>query len=92
MEGMDWIRRKTYKNSLRTTVPHEVMEANLLHGVPIIKAWREHLGLPQEQLAKKTGMKQPALARIESGGVKPRHATIVKLSAVLGVAPSLLEE
>lgn len=77
---------------LKDTVPHDIVEANVLHGVPIIKAWREHMGMTQEQLAEKIGVKQPSLARIESGTVKPRHSTIIKLSAVFGIKPSLLEE
>jgi len=81
-----------HKNVLRDTIPHEVVEANALHDVPIIKAWREHLGMTQEQLAEKAGMKQSALARLESGAIKPRTATLVKLSKAMGVKPSLLEE
>jgi DNA-binding XRE family transcriptional regulator len=78
--------------SLRNSIPQAVVEANVLHDVPIIKAWREYLGLTQEQVAHKAGMKQPSLARIESGAVKPRNATLIKLSAVFGVNPALLEE
>jgi len=78
--------------ALRNSIPQAVVEANVLHDVPIIKAWREHLGLTQEQVAQQVGMKQPSLARIETGAVKPRHSTLVKLSAVFGVNPSLLEE
>ena len=77
--------------ALRETIPQAVVKANVLHDVPIIKAWREYLGLTQEQVAEKIGMKQPSLARIESGSVKPRHSTIIKLSTVLGVSPALLE-
>lgn len=75
---------------LRDTIPHSVVEANIVHDVPIIKAWREHLGLTQTELAQKASMKQSALARIESGSVLPRHSTILKLSAAMGVNPELL--
>ena len=81
-----------HKNLLRATLPHEVVEANVLHHVPIIKAWREHLGMTQEQLAEKSGMKQSALARLESGNGKPRSSTLAKLAAALGVRSDLLEE
>lgn len=76
----------------RNSIPQSVVEANLLHGVPIIKAWREYLKLTQEQVASQIGMKQPSLARIETGAVKPRKATLVKLAALFGVTPELLEE
>lgn len=77
---------------LRDTIPHAVVEANVLHGVPIVKAWREHLGLTQQQLAEKAGIKQPALARIESGAVTPRTATLAKLAVALGVKIDLLDD
>ena len=80
----------SYNKSLRDTIPHEVVEANLLHDVPIIKAWREYLGFTQEQLAEKSGMKQSALARIESGTVTPRYSTLVKLATAMELSPELL--
>lgn len=81
------------KSALRETIPHEVVSANILRSVPIIKAWREHLGMTQEQLAEKAGMKQSALARLESGTAgKPRVSTLARIAEALGVRASLLEE
>jgi ribosome-binding protein aMBF1 (putative translation factor) len=81
----------SHRQSLRDTIPHEVVEANLLNDVPIIKAWREYLGFTQAQLAEKSGMKQSALARIESGTITPRHSTIVKLAAAMELRAELLD-
>ena len=83
---------RPYFEQENDTIPHEVVVANAVNNVPIIKAWREYFGFTQEQLAEKIGIKQPALARLESGKVKPRHSTVIKLSAVFGIKPSLLEE
>jgi len=47
----------------------------------MIRAWREHLSLTQAQVAKRAGMAQAAVARIERGESKPRTATLAKLSA-----------
>ncbi len=81
-----------HQNALRDTIPHEVVKANVIHDVPIIKAWREYLGMTQEQLAEKVNMKQSALARLESGSGKPRAATLIKLATAFGIKPELLEE
>lgn len=48
----------------RNSIPQAVLEANVLNNTPIIKAWREHLGLTQVQVAQKTGIKQPSLVPV----------------------------
>jgi transcriptional regulator with XRE-family HTH domain len=45
---------------------------------------REHRGLSQTELAKLTGMKQPQIARLESGAHFPAFVTLQKLLGVLG--------
>ncbi|MBI5314738.1 MAG: helix-turn-helix transcriptional regulator [Nitrospirae bacterium] len=45
---------------------------------------RERRGLSQTELAKLTGMKQPQIARLESGAHFPAFATLQKLLGVLG--------
>lgn len=64
--------------------PNEVVNANL-KGDSLIKAWREHLGLTQEELAAKAGIKQPALARLEKSDANPRTATLKKLADAMGL-------
>ena len=46
---------------------------------------REALGLTQRDLAKKCGIQQPALARIETGKVIPKLNTIIKIAEAVGV-------
>jgi transcriptional regulator with XRE-family HTH domain len=48
------------------------------------RAWREHLGLTQQEVCDRAGLLQPALARIEAGS-KPRKATHDKLAAAMGI-------
>lgn len=50
----------------------------------IVKA-RENLGLTQRDLAKKCGIQQPALARIETCKVIPKINTIIKLAEAVCV-------
>jgi DNA-binding XRE family transcriptional regulator len=64
--------------------PNEVVKANV-RGESLIKAWREYLKLTQAELASKAGMKQSALARLESNTGNPRKSTLIKLAEALGI-------
>lgn len=46
---------------------------------------REALGLTQRDLAKKCGIQQPALARIETCKVIPKLNTVIKIAEAVGV-------
>jgi len=67
------------------TLPHEVVKMSILGGMSLIRAWREHLGLTQEEVAKRMGITQPAYAKIESGKTQPRIATCKRLAEAMGV-------
>ena len=64
--------------------PNEVVKANV-RGDSLLKAWREYLKLTQAELASKAGMKQSALARLESNIANPRKATLLKLAEAMGI-------
>ncbi len=49
----------------------------------IIEA-REEMGLSQRELAGLSGVKQPAIARLESGTTVPRVDTLIRLLVPLG--------
>ena len=70
------------RNELYT--PEEISESDLraLMG-ELVKA-RKELGLSQRELEKISGVKQPVIARIESGVSSPKLDTVVKLLAALG--------
>jgi len=59
-------------------IPHEVVKANVINGVSMIRAWREYVGMTQQELARRAGMTQPALARLEKSDSKPRIGTLIK--------------
>jgi predicted transcriptional regulator len=67
------------------TIPHEVVELVHLQGLSMIRAWREHLGLSQREVAGRMGVSQPAFAKMEAPGVTPRLPTLKKIAAALGV-------
>ncbi len=47
--------------------------------------YRVEHGLTQTALARKLGMKQPAVARLEAGGHNPSFDTLARLSHGLGI-------
>jgi DNA-binding XRE family transcriptional regulator len=45
---------------------------------------RKKQGLSQSEVARRAGLKQPAIARLESGAVKPTLDTIQRVAHALG--------
>lgn len=70
-------------------IPHEVV-SRIVDGASAIRAWREHLGLTQEDVAKRMGISQPAYAQQENVA-KPRKATREKIAAAFGIKADQLE-
>ena len=83
----DWERIKPLLTAARAAdgIPQAVVEAHVLRDVPLIRAWREHLGLTQQAVADAAGMAQPALARLERSEGNPRPATLARLAAAMGI-------
>lgn len=51
-----------------------------------ILAWRRHLGLTQEEFAKRAGIPRPNISDIERGKIDPTLSTVRRLSAALGIS------
>ena len=49
-----------------------------------LAAERERQGLSQELVAAALGTKQPNVARLERGGVDPKHSSLVRYASLLG--------
>ena len=49
-----------------------------------LAAERERQGLSQERVAAALGTKQPNVARLERGGVDPKHSSLVRYASLLG--------
>jgi len=73
-------------------IPHEVVKATLLSNTSIIRAWREHFGLTQQELAQRAGLSQPTLARLEKASARPRTSTLKKLAAAMGITVAQLSD
>jgi ribosome-binding protein aMBF1 (putative translation factor) len=48
-----------------------------------VRVRREELGLTQAELAQRTGLKQPAVARFEAGGTMPTIPMLERLAEAL---------
>ncbi|MGD0220614.1 MAG: helix-turn-helix transcriptional regulator [Acidimicrobiales bacterium] len=45
---------------------------------------REESGITQHELAERLGCKQPAISRLEGGGVSPNMSTLQRIAEALG--------
>ena len=50
----------------------------------LVKYRADH-GLSQADLAARTGLSQPAVARLEAGDIEPRLSTLLRIARALGV-------
>lgn len=81
------------KKEIRSISESEIMHIELVADlVDEIKDKREKLGLTQKELAERTGLKQSAIARMESGGAIPRLDTILKVAIAMGMKFSLIKD
>lgn len=77
--------------ALSSGIPQEVVEAHVMHDTPIVKAWREHLGITQTELAVKMGISQAAVAKFEKTDANLRLTTRKSIAAALGLNPAQLD-
>lgn len=74
------------------TVPGEVVKLMIVDGLSPLAAWRRHRGLSQAALAKKAGLSQVWVGRIEAGGGYGSRDTRRKLAAALEAPVWALED
>lgn len=79
MPYADWLASRDKDKAL---VPNEVVNFVFDHEWTPMRAWREHLGLTQAEVAGRAGVTQAAYAQMENAA-NPRPATIKKIAAAL---------
>lgn len=67
------------------TIPHEVIVLENELDCSLVRAWREHLGLTQAEVAKRMGVSRPAYAQMEAKESRPRVATLKRIAKAMGV-------
>jgi ribosome-binding protein aMBF1 (putative translation factor) len=50
-----------------------------------VRAQRERCGLTQAELARRMGVTQPTIARLEAGGTTPNMGTLRRIAEALGL-------
>lgn len=70
------------------TIPHEVVERMIANDWSLVRAWRDYLGLTQDQVAERLSVSQPSYARMESpkGAASLRSPTIRRIAAAFGIS------
>lgn len=57
---------------------------------PAIRELRKALGIPQAELAKRSGISPSHMNKIEHGVESPKFETAVRIAQALGVAPDVI--
>jgi hypothetical protein len=70
-------------------IPHDVL-SRVIHGASVVRAWREHFGLSQMELAQRMGIpgKEFALQEANDSWWRPLQA---RIAAALGIDPEQLD-
>jgi len=76
-------------NTDHTLIPHDVI-SRTVDGATPIRAWREHLGLTQADLAQRLGISQSAYAQQENS-TRLRKDTRERIAKVLGITGEQLD-
>lgn len=80
------------ERTLRHGVPHAVAKRIMLEDIHPIRAWREHLGLEQAEVAERAGMQRSMLSRIEAGnGGNTRKTTLERIATAMGITAAQLD-
>jgi DNA-binding XRE family transcriptional regulator len=74
------------------TAPGDVVRAMIVDGLHPIAAWRRYRGLSQAALARRSGLSQVWISRIERGGGHGSRDTRHKLATALDAPVWALEE
>ena len=90
IEGVeDELDAKLDADELGPAIPWEVAD-KMMDGKSGIAAWREYRGWTQKELARRLGVTQAAVARLEKPGSNPRRSTLQKLAKALKCPPEAL--
>lgn len=77
--------KKSAKTATENLLPHAVVASMALENANVIKAWRQHFRLTQQQLADKMGISQSAMAQLEANP-SPKKATLKKFAEALDLS------
>ena len=68
------------------SVPHEVMRLQVKNDWSLIRAWREHLGITQTEMATRLGIRQPSYAAMEAVDANLKKSTRERIATALDLS------
>jgi|SRR5271168_1593362 predicted transcriptional regulator len=77
------------RNAERGLIPHDVV-SRTVDGATPVRAWREHLGFTQAEVARRLDISQSAYAQQEVSE-RLRKSSREKIAAALGITPEQLD-
>jgi predicted transcriptional regulator len=77
------------RNAERNLIPNDVV-SRTVDGASPVRAWREHLGITQTDIAARLGISQSAYAQQENSD-RLRKSSREKIAAALGVSATQLD-
>ncbi|OOR99163.1 transcriptional regulator [Haemophilus paracuniculus] len=91
LSTLNWLKQKAnLADPLETGVPEAVAKLALLNDYSALRAWREHLGLTQTEVANRLGISQSAYSQHENSQTL-RKNTRIKIANALGIHPNQLD-
>jgi DNA-binding XRE family transcriptional regulator len=84
-------RKLLRRADMEPTVPNAVVQRIFEDKVSPIKAWREHLGLSQQEVAARLGVSQSAYAQKERVDANLRPKSKTKIASALGLMVEQIE-
>lgn len=82
-EFMELLELHKFDNSI--TLPNDVVRKHSIEGMSLLRAWREHFHLTQDDLAKSLGVSQSTIAQHENPHARPQKNTLAKWASALGI-------
>lgn len=86
-----YIKNERFLTDPEPTIPHEVVKLTMIEGKSPVRAWREHKGLSQGEVARRLGITQGAYSQMEKPDANLRHGTLEKIAKALDVDPGQLD-
>lgn len=83
----DYVAQRTADED---SIPDPVVRRMVKEGMSPVRAWREHLGLTQAEIAERLGITQPAYAEQEKSD-RLRKTTREKIARALGISAAQLD-
>jgi len=77
--------KRVLEDEGKVYLPHEVVVSHTIDGKSLPRAWREHKGLSQEDVAKRMKISQESYCQMEKPRARLRQTTRQRIAAALEI-------